>query len=118
MDHTPPAAKAGAADPGRLASRAPAGSASSWFSDGAARNDRKGLGWLLLLPIACCGGPLIVAAVAAAGAAAWGGLGAGLVIIAAAAAFIVVRRNRAANCCASGEPAAGSAPVRTDRPRA
>lgn len=116
MDHHASlAAKPKAADPGRLAARAPAGSSSSWLSDGSARDDHKGLGWLVLLPIACCGGPLIVAAVAAGGGAAWGGLGAGLVVIAVAAAFIVVRRRRAAACCAPGVPARATADG-ADRP--
>lgn len=71
------------------------------------RSETKGMGWLLLVPIACCGGPLIVAALAAAGAAVWGGLGAAVAVIAIAATFLVVRRRRAASCCAPGAPRGG-----------
>ena len=59
----------------------------------------KGLGWLLLAPIACCGGPLLIAAIATAGAAAWGGMGAALVVGLAATFIVVSRRRRARSCC-------------------
>lgn len=66
----------------------------------AAPDGGKGMGWLLLAPIACCGGPLLIAAVAAAGAAAWGGVGAALLVALAVTIVIVSRRRRrAAACC-------------------
>lgn len=46
----------------------------------AKRSASGGLGWLLLLPIACCAGPWIVAGLVAAGAWAWGGAGAALAV--------------------------------------
>jgi Flp pilus assembly protein TadB len=79
---------------------APEGPPTPWLSATASRRDHKGLGWLVLLPIACCGGPLLIVAVAAAGAAAWGGRGAGVAIALAVALVVVVRRRRAAACCA------------------
>lgn len=66
------------------------------------RDDTKGLGWLILLPIACCGGPLIVAAIAAAGAAAWGGLAALATIAVGVSPILLKRRRRAASCCPTG----------------
>ena len=59
----------------------------------------KGLGWLLLAPIACCGGPLLIGAIAAAGAAAWGGIGAALVVALVVTFIVVSRRRRTRNCC-------------------
>ena len=68
----------------------------------------KGMGWLLLAPIACCGGPLLIAGVAAAGAAAWGGVGAVLLVALAVTIMIVTRRRRrAAACCGPDVSAAG-----------
>lgn len=68
----------------------------------------KGMGWLLLAPIACCGGPLLIVAVAAAGAAAWGGVGAALLVALAVTIVIVSRRRRrAAACCGPDVSAAG-----------
>lgn len=78
---------------------------SSAVAGAAAGDDRKGLGWLMLLPIACCGGPLLIVAVASAGAAAWGGAGAGVAIALALALVVLVRRRRAAACCAPGPTA-------------
>lgn len=75
-------------------------------SGAATRDDRGGLGWLvLLLPVICCGGPVIVAALAAAGALAWGGIGLGLGVAVAAGVVVWARRRRAATCCAVPDPA-------------
>jgi hypothetical protein len=71
-----------------------------------------GLGWLMLLPIACCGGPLLIAALAAAGAILWGSLGAGLAVI-ATVVLVVRRRHRA--CCLT-ETSTGVLPERPGCP--
>lgn len=69
----------------------------------------KGMGWLLLAPIACCGGPLLIAAVAAAGAAAWGGVGAALLVALAVTIMIVSRRRRRAAACCGPDVSAADA---------
>ena len=81
--------------PGRGA-RSPVHSSTAKASS---EKSEKGLGWLLLAPIACCGGPLLIGAIAAAGAAAWGGIGAALVVALVATFIVVSRRRRARNCC-------------------
>jgi hypothetical protein len=77
----------------------------------APRSDTKGMGWLMLLPIACCGGPLIIGAIAAAGVAAGAGLGAAAAVAAAVTLFVVVRRRRAASCCAPDGATTGGGSV-------
>lgn len=72
------------------------------------RSDTKGLGWLVLVPVACCGGPLIFAAIATAGAAAWGGIGALATITLGIAVVVVMRRRRTASCCPSTEASKGT----------
>lgn len=78
-------------------------------STAAASGDGKGMGWLILAPIACCGGPLLIAGVAAAGAAVWGGVGAA-VLVALAVTIVIIsrRRRRAAACCAPDVAAPGA----------
>lgn len=71
----------------------------------APQDDRKGLSWLVLLPIACCGGPPLIAGIAVVGAAA-AGLGVGVAVIAIAVTLVVVRRRRAARCCTPANSAA------------
>jgi Flp pilus assembly protein TadB len=79
---------------------------SSHTTRSAPHDDRKGLGWLVLLPIACCGGPPLIAGIAVVGAAAAAGLGVGVAVIAIAVTLVVVRRRRAARCCTPANSAA------------
>ena len=69
----------------------------------------KGVGWLVLAPIACCGGPLLIAVVAAAGAAVWGGVGAALFVALAVTIMIVSRRRRRAAACCGPDVSAADA---------
>lgn len=97
MDAVSPDSQPGGQVPDRIASRIPVSPASAGFAEATRPGERGGLGWLILLPVACCAGPLVVGALAAAGAAAWGGLGAGVAVIGLVAVF-VIRRRRAASC--------------------
>lgn len=59
----------------------------------------NGLGWIVLIPLACCAGPFIVAAIVTAGAFVWSGLGAAVTIALGVALGVVVRRRRAGHHC-------------------
>lgn len=106
LDHSPQL-HGSSTDP---ASVLPADPGSSAVAGPVPHTDRKGIGWLMLLPIACCGGPLLIAAVAATGTAAWGGLGAGVAIALALTLVVLARRRRAAACCAPAARYSGSPP--------
>jgi|GEM_PF-3814104 len=84
------------------------------LSGQAPHDDTKGLGWLVLLPVACCGGPLLIGAIATAGVAAGAGLGAAVVAAALVTLVVVVRRRRAANCCPPASAGSVAGPARRD----